>query len=153
MFTKFSIKSLPLTAAMAAALMFGATAHAQTASATAPVTRAEVKMERADFLQTHRYDDERGVWTLRAGVEPPAGVKSRAEVKAARDAYLSNNKFTARHGWEPLKAPRDMSKMTRAQVAAENKQYLATHTFDEEKGAYVMNDPQTAPSKSKMRTK
>lgn len=145
MFTKSSMKLLPLTAAMAAALMFGTVAHAQTAAATAPETRAQVEMSAADFLKTHRYDDERGAWMLKQGVEPPAGVKSRAEVKTSRDAFLSANKFSEKKGWEPLKTPRDLSKMTRAQVERETKKFLTTHTYDEEKGVYV----ESMPSKTK----
>lgn len=145
MFTKTSLKLLPLTAAISAVLMFGTVAHAQTDAATAPLTRAEVKMSAADFLNTHRYDNEKSMWVLKSGVEPPAGVKSRAEVKAARDEFLSTHKFSGERGWEPLKAPRDLSKMTRAQVERETKKFLATHTFDEEKGVYV----ESAPSKIK----
>ena len=148
MFTKSSTKTIPLAAAMTAALMFGAAAHAQTAAdtATAPVTRAEVKMETVEFLKTHRFDEEKGVWMLKSGVEPPAGVKPRAEVKAERDAFLRANRFSQESGWMPLKSgPRDLGTMTRAQLAAETKQFLATHTFDEIKGVYV----ETAPRKMK----
>ncbi|MEO7399341.1 MAG: hypothetical protein ABIV07_01030 [Polaromonas sp.] len=141
MFTKSSMKLLRLTAAMTAALVFGSVAHAQTAAATEPVTRAQVKMSAVDFLKTHRYDGERGVWMLKSDVEPPAGVKSRAEVKAARDEFLSANKFSETKGWEPLKSPRDLSTMTRAQVQSETGKFLATHTFDEEQGVYVERMP------------
>ncbi len=88
MFAPSSLKTIPLVAAMTAALMFGAAAHAQTAASTitTPPTSAEVKTN---------------AWTPKAGVQPPAGMKSRAEVRA------------------------------------ETRQFLATHTFDEVNGVYV----------------
>ena len=42
-------------------------------------------METAEFLRTHRWDDNASVWVMRAGVDAPTGVKPRAEVKAERD--------------------------------------------------------------------
>ena len=149
MFTKSFMKLLPLTAAMTAALMFGAVAHAQTAAATAPETRAQVKMDTVDFLKTHRYDDVSESWVLKSGVEPPAGVKSRAEVKAERDAFLRANKYSEEDGWVPLKEPRDLGKMTRAQVKDETRTFLATHTYDELKGAYVDKPERKAKTKTK----
>lgn len=50
-------------------------------------------MERDEFLCTHIWNETSDIWSLKAGVEPPTGVKSRSEVKAARDAFLSNNKW------------------------------------------------------------
>ena len=102
-------------------------------------------METVEFLKTHRFDELRGVWELKSGVEPPAGVKPRAEVKAERDAFLRANQYSEEYGWVPLKSgPRDLGTMTRAQLAAETKQFLATHTFDEEKGVYVEKAPRKA---------
>ena len=144
MLTKSSMKTIPQAAAMSAALMFGAVAHAQTAAntATAPLTRAAVKMETAEFLKTHRWDGAMEAWVLKPGVEPPAGVKPRADVKAERDAFLRANRYDADSGWVPLNpGPRDLGTMTRAQLAAETKQFLATHTFDEDKGVYIEKAP------------
>ena len=145
MVMKSAIKTIPLATAMTAALMFGAAAHAQTAESTAkaPTTRAEVKMDTADFLKTHRWNDEMSVWELKSGVEAPAGVKPRAEVKAERDTFLRANKWqNDTSTWVPIKSgPRDLGTMSRAQLAAETKQFLATHTFDEDKGTYVEKPP------------
>lgn len=145
MVMKSAMKTIPLASAMTAALMFGAAAHAQTAetTATAPTTRAEVKMDTADFLKTHRWNDEMSVWELKSGVEAPTGVKPRAEVKAERDEFLRTHKWQNESStWMPLTAgPRDLGTMSRAQLAAETRQFLATHTFDETKGVYVEKPP------------
>ncbi len=149
MLMKSALKTIPLATAMIAGLLFGAAAHAQTAAptATAPATRAEVKMDTADFLKTHRWDDDMSLWVLKSGVEAPAGVKPRAEVKAERDAFLRANRWNNDNStWVPVTAgPRDLGTMSRAQLAAETKQFLATHTFDEDKGVYV----EKAPRKTK----
>ena len=144
MTTKYALKTIPLATAMTAALMFGAAVHAQTAASPAAApTREAVKMETADFLRTHRWDDERTSWMLKSGVDAPAGVKPRAEVKAERDAFLRENRWSNETStWVPVKGgSRDLGTMSRTQVAAETKQFLATHTFDEEKGAYVAKAP------------
>jgi len=39
-------------------------------TATSP-TRHQVKMDTAEFLNTHTYDYFQDVWTLKSGVEPP----------------------------------------------------------------------------------
>ena len=144
MFRKSCMKTIPLAAAITAAWLFGAAAQAQTAAdtSTAPLTRAEVKMETAEFLKTHQFDEARAVWELKPGFEPPAGVKPRAEVKAERDAFLRTHRYQEPTGWVELKpGPRNLGTMTRAQLAAETKQFLATHTFDELKGVYVETEP------------
>ena len=66
-------------------------------------------------------------------------MKSRAEVKAARDVFLRNNKWDATAGgWLPLAAtPRDLSGMTREQVKAETDQFLKTHYWDEESEGWL----------------
>ena len=145
MTTKSALKTIPLATAVSAALMFGAAAHAQTAAspAAAAPTREAVKMETADFLRTHRWDDDMSVWVLKSGVDAPTGVKPRAEVKAERDSFLRANRWSNETStWVPVKGgSRDLGTMSRAQVAAETRQFLATHTFDEEKGAYVAKAP------------
>jgi hypothetical protein len=150
MTTKSFMKTIPLATAMTVALMFGAAAHAQTAANTAdaPLTRSQVKMDAAEFLRTHRWDDEMSGWVLKSGVDAPVGVKPRADVKAERDAFLRANRWDdVSSAWVPLKpgTTRDLATMSRAQVAAETKQFLATHTYEEEKGAYV----ERAPRKTK----
>lgn len=80
---------------------------------------------------------------LKSGVDAPAEVKPRAEVKTERDTFLRANRWSRETStWVPVKGgSRDMGTMSRAQVAAETKQFLATHTFDEVKGAYVAKAP------------
>jgi hypothetical protein len=148
MVMKSPLKTISLASVMTASLAFGA-AQAQTAdsSATAPPTRAAIKMETAEFLKTHRWDDDQSVWVMRSGVQAPAGVKPRAEVKAERDAFLRANQWNNEtSSWVPISTgPRDLGKMSRTQLAGETKQFLSTHTFDETKGVYV----EKAPRKTK----
>lgn len=96
-------------------------------------TRSTIKMERDEFLRTHRWEEGSELWILKAGVEPPAGVKSRREVTGARDEFLRNNRWDESTGrWVSLKAaPRDMSTMSREQVRIETAQFARTHRWDE----------------------
>jgi hypothetical protein len=125
---------------LAAPILFIAQpAAAQGAAPSSAVSRAQVKMERDEFMKTHRWDEASDTYVLRSGVEPPMGVKSRAEVKAERDAFLSKHRWdqpTAR--WIPLDgAPRAMNNVSRAQVKAETAQFLRTHQWSETSGTYV----------------
>lgn len=83
MVMKYPIKIIPLATSVVTLLVLSA-GHAQTSetTATAPPTRAEIKMETAEFLKTHRWDDEMSAWVLKSGVETSVGIKSRAEVKS-----------------------------------------------------------------------
>jgi len=142
--TKSTLKTIPLATALTAVLMFGGASNAQTAaSPAASPTREAVKMETADFLRSHRWDDDKSYWMLKSGFDAPAGVKPRAEVKAERDTFLRANRWnTETSTWVPMKSgPRDLGTMSRTQLAAETKQFLATHTFNENKGAYVDRTP------------
>jgi hypothetical protein len=114
-------------------------------TSAAPVTRMQIKMERNEFLKTHRWDEYTETWQMKSGVEPPANIKSRAEVKAARDVFLRNNKWDSTAGdWLPLKAtPRDLNGMTREQVKVETEQFLKTHYWDEESEGWVLKAPRT----------
>jgi hypothetical protein len=114
-------------------------------STDAPATRMQIKMERDEFLKTHRWDEYSETWLLKSGVEPPGSVKSRAEVKAARDVFLRNNKWdSTAGGWLPLKAtPRDLNGMTREQVKAETDQFLKTHYWDEEAEGWLLKSART----------
>lgn len=105
----------------------------------APMTRAQVKMERDEFLKSHTYDSASETWVVKKGFEPPVGMKTRAEIKAERDEFLRNNRYdTATETWIPLKAqPRDMGTMSRAQVREETRQFVRTHTWDDIKGVWV----------------
>jgi hypothetical protein len=126
--------SIPLTLAAAALSL-----PAQAQLAEPQVTRTQIKMERDEFLKSHRWDEYSETWMLKSGVEPPASIKSRAEVKAARDVFLRNNKWdSTAGGWLPLAAtPRDLSGMTREQVKAETDQFLKTHYWDEESEGWL----------------
>ena len=101
------------------------------ASAASP-TRAQVKMERDEFIKTHRWDQINETWTFKGGVEAPAGMKSRAEIKAARDEFLRNNKYDqTTESWVPLKAePRNLSGLTREQMRAEIRHFARTHEWN-----------------------
>jgi hypothetical protein len=103
------------------------------APAASAATRAEVKMETAEFKKTHVYDPVTETWMVKPGVDAPAGMKSRARIKAERDEFLRNNRWEESSAtWIPLKGkPRDMSTLTRAQVKAETAAFLKTHYFDE----------------------
>jgi hypothetical protein len=108
------LQALPLLLAVLLASTAGMVS-AQTAADTAAAspTRAQVKMDRDEFLKTHHYDDVTSNWVLNSGSEPPAGMKSRAEIKAERDEFLRNNRYDTRIAdWVPLKSePRDLNAM------------------------------------------
>lgn len=106
---------------------------AQNPSGNAAVAATQLKMERGEFHRMFMWDEASEMWVMRAGVEPPMGVKSRVTVKAERDAFLSNNRWdNGMSKWIPLGGtPRDMSTMTRAEVKAETANFLRTHRYDE----------------------
>lgn len=102
------------------------------------LTREQVKMERDAFLAMMRWDELTGMWVLRQGMEPPKGVMSRAEVIAMRDQFLRMNVYDDTVGsWVPVKAPRDMSTLTRDQVNMETLRFLMTHRYDEQRNEWV----------------
>jgi hypothetical protein len=113
----------------------GGSVYAQDAAvnAAAPLTRVQMKMDTAEFLKTHRWDEAAENWVLKSGVEPPTGVKTRAEIKADSDQFLRNNRWDEATGsWVSLKGkPRELSTLTRAQMRAETNQFIRTHRFDE----------------------
>jgi len=128
-----------ITALALAAIAGPAPAQTNNDATTGAQTRVQVKMDRDEFLKTHRWDSTTDVWSLKSGVEPPVGVKSRAEVIAMRDEYLRNNLWDRSRGeWQPVKGgPRTMSSLSRAQVVAETRQFEATHRWDETDGLWV----------------
>jgi hypothetical protein len=76
-----TFKLLPMTLAFTlAAICAQVSAQDAAAKVDAPATRAQVKMEAADFMKSHRWEGEN--WVFKSNVEAPAGVKSRADVKA-----------------------------------------------------------------------
>ena len=150
-----SFRSLPHAALLSTLLALAAPALAQPAAgaaptvtpAVAPTSRAQVKMERDEFLKSHRWDEEKETWVLKNGFEPPVGVKSRAEVRTARDDFLAKNRWDkVTGGWVPIKgAPRNMSTMSRAQVQAETRQFVRSHHWDEISETWVDNRSRRKP--------
>jgi hypothetical protein len=129
-----------LTAATLA--LAGHHVQAQQAAATAtpaPLTRAQVKMEREDFIKSHRWDEASETWVLKEGFEPPAPMKGRAEVRKERDEFLRNNRWdTATGRWIPLVQPRVMAQLSRDQVKKETREFLRTHEWDEATEAWTL---------------
>ena len=102
------------------------------------LTREQVKMERDTFLALMRWDELTGMWVLKSGMEPPKGVMSRAEVLAMRDQFLRMNVYDDTVGsWVPIKAPRDMSTLTREQVNMETLRFLMMYRYDEQRNEWV----------------
>lgn len=125
------LQVLPLLFGMFFGLTAGV-ANAQSAGdkAGAPLTRAQVKMERDEFMKSHQYDPAAENWVLKPGFEAPAGMKSREQVKAERDEFIKTHKYDpAAETWVPLKgAPK--STMSREQVRNEARQFVRTHSWD-----------------------
>jgi hypothetical protein len=126
---RFSLLTLALAATLTT---FAAPGHAQ------GLTREQVKMERDAFLALMRWDELTGMWVLKSGMEPPKGVMSRAEVIAMRDQFLRMNVYDDTVGtWVPLKAPREMSALTREQVNMETLRFLMMYRYDEQRNEWV----------------
>lgn len=124
---------LPLLLATTLAV-FSVPGHAQGVG----LTREQVKMDRDAFLALMRWDELTGMWVLKSGMEPPKGVMSRAEVIAMRDQFLRMNVYDDTVGtWVPLKAPREMSTLTREQVNMETLRFLMMHRYDEQRNEWV----------------
>lgn len=109
----------------------------------ASATRTQIKMERDEFLKTHRYDEATSNWVLNSGIEPPVGIKSRAEVKSERDQFLRNNRYDTRiKTWMPLKTqPRDLNAMSREEMNSETEHFMRTHRWDEVSGSWMEKAP------------
>lgn len=103
------------------------------------LTRQQVAMELKEFVKTHRWDEPTDMWVLKAGVEPPNGIRTRLEVKQARDKFLASNRWDQMQGrWVPLSGPpRDMSTLSRETVRAETTQFTHTHEWDELTGQWL----------------
>jgi len=106
-------------------------------------TRQQAKMERDEFLRTHRWDGVSETWVLKSNVEVPKGVASRAQVKSDRDAFLSKNRWDpVTETWKPvLGEPRQLSKLSREQVKSETRQFMRTHEWDEDREAWIEKQP------------
>ncbi|HET9646111.1 MAG TPA: hypothetical protein VFP68_22780 [Burkholderiaceae bacterium] len=127
---------------MLAFAAIGASAQGDANKSESP-TRAQVKMERDEFLKTHQWDEDSENWVLKKGMEPPAGVKPRSEVKAEREKFLSSNRWDEpSSAWVPVQGtPRNLSTMSKQEVKAETRQFLRTHEWDEQKGQWVERRP------------
>lgn len=148
-----SNKWFAMTAAgamIAAAAGMANVAQAQTPAVAAAAseqclrTRAEVRDECIAFVKTHQWDEQAGDWVSKAGRKPaakvPEGVTPREKIRAERDAFLRANKWNELNGqWEPLGAkPRDVSKLSRAEVQKETTAFMRTHTWDEALSGYTL---------------
>lgn len=150
-FTMKRLQVLPVILGLSFAITAGM-ANAQAAggaAGAAPMAREQVKMERDEFMRTHRWDPINDNWVLKSEVEAPAGMKSRVEIKAERDEFLRNHRWDpVSENWMPLaKAPRDLGKMSRAQVKSEALQFTRTHRWEDDKSAWVEITPR--PPKAK----
>ena len=146
-FSMKRLQALPLVLGLLLVSTAGVVNAQSGGTAAAPVTRAQVKMERDEFMKSHRWDAVAENWVIKPEFEAPAGMKGRTEVKAERDEFLRNNRWDELAGtWVPLKGkPRDLSTMSREQVRSETKQFVRTHRWDELGQGWV----EQAPSKKK----
>lgn len=102
------------------------------------LTREQVRMDRDAFLALMRWDELTGMWVLKSNMEPPKGVMSRAEVLAMRDQFLRMNVYDDTIGsWVPVKAPRDMSTLTREQINMETQRFLMMYRYDESRNEWI----------------
>jgi len=135
-------KTLVLMLSVAILALAGHSSQAQQAKSSAasvPLTRAQVKMDRDEFIKSHRWDEPSETWVLKQGFEPPAPMKGRAEVRKERDEFLSKNRWDAATGnWIPLSQPRVISQLSREQVRRETREFLRTHEWDEVTEAWTL---------------
>lgn len=116
--------------------------QAPSASTTSATTRAQVKMEREDFVKSHRWDPTNETWVLRPEFEPPSGMKTRAQVRQERDEFLKKNKWDAgTESWVPLERPRQISQLSREQVRKETREFLKTHEWDDFSETWKLKRP------------
>ena len=132
------MKHLP-TAALAASLSLllapaAVPAWAQSTAAEAPKTRAQVRIDRDEFMRTHTWDSSIDNWVLKHEFEAPEGHMSRAEVVAERERFLKVHRWDSTEGkWVPLGTqPRELSALSRDQVKRETIEFMRTHEWDNE---------------------
>ena len=127
------MKRLHIAPLILAVAMASATGWVQAQSpAATTAAAAEMKMNRAQFLNMYTWDSVNDMWVMKAGMTLPEGIKSRADVKAERDLYMSMHKYDTRsEKWVPMTTPRNMATMSREEVKAETANFLRTHRYDE----------------------
>jgi hypothetical protein len=127
-------KTLVLMLSAVVLALTGHSSHAQQATQSAspaPQTRAQVKMERDEFIKSHRWDSTTENWVFKPEYEPPAQMKGRAEVRKERDEFLKNNRWDiTTETWVPLVKPRVLSQLSREAVKQETRAFLLTHEWD-----------------------
>jgi hypothetical protein len=111
--------------------------NAQNASDKSGLTRAQVKMEREEFVKSHEYDALTESWVLKPGFEAPGSMKTREQIKAERAEFFKNNRYDpVAEKWVSLKgAPK--SALTREQVRAETTAFVRTHVWDSATESWV----------------
>jgi hypothetical protein len=124
--------------------IIAAPSHAQSSKSVeqkSPViSRAQIKMERDEFLRTHRWSASEESWVMKPEYEAPAGVKTRAQVKAEQLEFLKNNRWDDVTGtWTPIRpGPRSLDALSREEVRRETRQFLKTHEWDPVQEAWVL---------------
>ena len=132
-FSMKRLQFLPLLLGVVLTTSGWVNAQTTAAKAEAPLTREQVKMERDEFLKSHRWDPVNDNWVLKPGYEAPVGFKSRTEVKAERDDFLRKHRYDVTESkWVPLTEEEVKTiKKSREQVREETKRFLSTHSWDE----------------------
>ena len=136
------------TPALLLCLALAAALPVQAASPTVDTprtgSRQQLKMDRAEFLRTHVWDESSEAWHLRAEFDLPEGVKSRADVRTARDSFVLSHRWDqARGGWVDRVPAAKSSTMSREQVRSDTRRFVRTHRWDETAGAWVERSPAT----------
>ena len=105
---------------------------AESNAAEAPKTRAQVRIERDEFMRTHTWDPVVDNWVLKHEFEAPEGHMTRSEVVAERNRFLKANRWDpVEEKWVPLRAqPRELSAMSRDEMKRETIEFMRTHEWD-----------------------
>jgi hypothetical protein len=102
------------------------------------LSREQVRMDRDAFLSMMRWDELTGMWVLKPGFEPPAGIKTRAEVIRMREEFLRMNRYDeSTSSWVPLKSAREMSTLSRDQVNMETVRFTMMYRWDEQRSEWL----------------
>lgn len=113
-------------------------AWAQSNTAETPKTRAQVRIERNEFMRTHTWDASVDNWVLKHEFEAPEGHMTRAEVIAERNRFLKTHRWdSADEKWIPLRTqPRELSALSRDEVRRETLEFVRTHEWDNVDGVW-----------------